>query len=87
MKRLILTCKKATYYISLKEEGRLNFIQLIQLRIHITVCVFCRLFEKQSAFFTKNAVHLEDHCPAPLSREAKESMRKAIKSAISEESN
>jgi hypothetical protein len=85
MKRLILTCKKATYFISLKEEGRLTFIQRIQLRIHIAVCVFCRLFEKQAAFFTKNAVHLQDHCPAPLSREAKESMRKVIKAAISGE--
>jgi hypothetical protein len=79
MKQLILSCKKATYYISLREEGKLSFTQQLQLRAHLTVCRFCRLFQQQTAFITKNATHSHNHSSAILSKEKKEKMSKLIK--------
>lgn len=83
MKQLILSCKKATWLISLKEEGKLSFIQRIQLRMHLAVCSMCKLFEKQTLFISKNARHLHEHSHTPLSSDSKERMSKVIKDATS----
>lgn len=78
MKQLILSCRKATYLMSVKEEGKLTFSQKLQLRAHLPVCSMCRLFEKQTAFISKNARHSHQHITAHLSQKAKEKMSKAI---------
>jgi hypothetical protein len=83
MKQLILSCKKATYFISLKEEGRLSFAKKLQLRLHLTVCSLCRLFAKQTTFFSKNAGRLHEHIPTQLSTDAKERMNRVIKELTS----
>jgi len=83
MKQLILTCKKATYYISLREEGKLSITQKLQLRGHLAVCHLCKLFQQQTAFITKNAPHTHNHSNATLSKEKKEKMGKLIKEITS----
>lgn len=54
-----ISCKKATYLVSKKEEGKLNWIESIQLRSHMTICSLCRLFEQQSKFISKHAKHVD----------------------------
>lgn len=83
MKQVILSCKKATWLISLKEEGKLTFTQKIQLRMHLAVCSMCKLFEKQTLFISKNARHLLEHSHTTLSSDSKEKMSKVIKEATS----
>ncbi|MCF8449201.1 MAG: hypothetical protein K9G49_04950 [Taibaiella sp.] len=61
MKNLFMyTCKEATYLISKKEEGKLTFIQNIKLRLHISMCKFCKLFEKQNKCIIDNIRKLND---------------------------
>jgi hypothetical protein len=67
-----ITCKKATYLSSKKEEGKLNWIEKIQLRSHIAICSFCRLFEQQSKIIAHQVKHME--CTDKLSEEAKSKM-------------
>lgn len=84
MKKLFVSCKRATYLISLNEEGKLSFMQTWQLRAHLAICSMCNLFKKQTAFFAKNAFHLHENMPSSLSNESKEKMSKAIEVIISE---
>lgn len=67
-----ISCKKATYLSSKKEEGKLSWIEKIQLRSHMTICSLCRLFEQQSQIIAHQAKHME--CTDRLSDEAKKKM-------------
>ncbi len=85
MKHLILSCKKATYYISLREEGKLSVTQRLQLRAHLALCSLCKLFQQQTAFITKNAIHTHINSNALLSQEKKDEMGKLVKDIIAGE--
>lgn len=81
MKRLVnISCKKATYLISQKEQKAIGFFDSIKLRLHLGICSACRLFEKQSFFIKINAKHNHEHLDATLSNEAKEKISAALKS-------
>ena len=74
-----LSCKKATFLMSKKEEGRLTLKEKIQLRLHLTICDFCTRFQKQVKFFTGNAVHTHEHIHTPLREEKKEEIRELMR--------
>jgi hypothetical protein len=73
---LNISCKKATYLVSKKEEGKLNWIESIQLRSHMAICSLCRLFEEQSKFIAKHAKHI--HSEATLSEAQKKKIEQAL---------
>jgi hypothetical protein len=80
MKRLVnISCKKATYLISKKQEKAIGLFDSIKLKLHLGVCSACRLFEKQSWFIKINANHDHEHLDVSLSNEAKEKIRTALK--------
>jgi len=49
LKKIIHNCKQATFLIEKKSFGKLSFREMIELRIHLTGCSFCRIYNKQSA--------------------------------------
>lgn len=71
-----ISCKKATYFCSKKEEGKLSWIEKILLRFHMTICSLCRLFEQQSKIIADHAKHA--HCTDTLSDEAKNKIKKNL---------
>lgn len=71
-----ISCKKATYLCSKKEEGKLSWIEKILLRFHMTICSLCRLFEQQSKIIAHQAKHAE--CNDTLSEEAKNKMQETL---------
>ncbi|TWI97131.1 hypothetical protein JN11_03591 [Mucilaginibacter frigoritolerans] len=48
LKRIIYNCKQATFLIDKKATSRLSFREMIELRIHLYGCSFCRIYKKQS---------------------------------------
>ena len=58
-----ISCKKATYLVSKKEEGKLNWIESIQLRSHMAICSLCRLFEKQTQKITNLVKNIDYNEP------------------------
>lgn len=48
LKKIIYNCKQATFLIEKKSVSRLSFREVIELRIHLAGCSFCRLYKKQS---------------------------------------
>lgn len=48
-KSIIYNCRKATFLIDKRVEGKINFREQIELRIHLAGCDVCKLYVKQSA--------------------------------------
>ncbi len=48
LKKIIRNCKQATFLIEKKAISRLSVREMIELRIHLYGCSFCRLYKKQS---------------------------------------
>lgn len=71
-----ITCKKATFLSSKKEEGKLSWIEKIQLRSHMAICSFCRLFEQQSKIIAHQAKHAGSN--DTLTHEAKNRISDAL---------
>jgi len=67
-----ITCKEATNFVSLKEEGKLSFKQRIQLWLHFGVCSLCKLFYRQNKIITRHAARLHEHTDIHLSQTEKE---------------
>lgn len=74
---LNISCKKATYLVSKKEEQKLSWLDKIRLRGHMTICSLCRKFEAQTMFIARLAK--QDHPEVSLSPESKEKMETALK--------
>lgn len=49
LKKIMYNCKQATFLIEKKSVSRLSFREVIELRIHLYGCSFCRLYSEQSA--------------------------------------
>lgn len=66
MKYLMINCRKATYLMAKKEEGKLSFVGRMKLSIHTSMCSLCKKFEKQTSLIGKESkhVHAEDNLPA-----------------------
>jgi hypothetical protein len=76
---IYLSCKKATFLISKKEEGKLTPLEKIQLKLHLNICDFCTRFEKQTKFFSRNSIHLHDHSGDKLSDQKKQEIQSLLK--------
>ena len=72
MAKVFITCKEATTFISQKEEGKLPFLQRIELWIHLAICSVCKLFVKQNKTIIKNIHGLEENIDASLSEKEKQ---------------
>lgn len=79
MKFFNISCKKASFLVSKKEESKLSWFEKIMLQGHLTICSMCRRFEQQSGFIGKNAKNIHDYVHATLSHEAKEKIKAVLK--------
>lgn len=52
-KKLMITCNEATMLSVQKAEINLSFSDRFKLFIHLLVCQYCRLFDKQSKMIDK----------------------------------
>ena len=79
MKILMISCKKATYLLSKKEENRLSLLDRIRLKSHLALCYICRRFEEQTQIITRHSHNEAEN--ASLSPEKKETIQKALAEA------
>ncbi len=45
---IILSCEQASAFIQKKEGNELGFVDSMRLKMHLTICAFCRQYAKQS---------------------------------------
>ena len=81
MNKIMLTCRKATFYSSIRNYAKLGRRQRIQLNAHLMMCPHCRRFNKQSELIDKNISRFslngklsEEH----LSEERKSEIKKSM---------
>ena len=74
MNPINISCKKATYLLSKKEENKLSWLEKIKLRAHLTICSLCRRFEQQTGFIILQVKQLQQADHVVLPAEAKEKM-------------
>lgn len=81
MTKLMLSCKEATYLISIKSFRRLRIIESITLRMHLMACIYCRRFNRQNKVIDqgiKDILHPEHEHLHRLSKEKKEELQNTI---------
>lgn len=54
MQLIILSCKQATFYSSIKNFKKLNLFRRIQLKLHLSMCENCHEFDHQSKIIDKS---------------------------------
>lgn len=77
----IYNCRKATFLIEKKQLIALTMKEHIALRIHLTGCSMCRLFQKQSLFISsmiRQGMHINKAKPAKLDDAFKTALQKKI---------
>ncbi len=75
---LNITCLQATFLLSKKEEGRISLLERLQLRIHLSICAFCKLFAIQTQYIGKHATHSHEHQSVAMSNEVKQNLAKVM---------
>lgn len=74
-----LSCERATFLMSKKEEGKLTLKEKLQLKLHLRICDFCTRFQKQVRFFTTHAPDTHLHTHRNMSEEAKQALKELLK--------
>ena len=84
MQLILLSCKKASFFVEKEQDNSLSFIEKLQLNIHMGICDKCSAYQKQSIFINnaikknKSSVLLQKQ----LSNDSKEKMRSTIDSQL-----
>lgn len=86
LKKIIYNCKQATFLIEKKAIVKLSFREVIELRIHLYGCFFCRIYDKQSRVINDmvqelfrssiNGIHLDDGFKKELQERIEEELNK-----------
>jgi hypothetical protein len=56
----MLNCKQATEMVLKKQSEALSLMERLNLFMHLSMCRFCSLFEKQNAIIDAGAQKLDD---------------------------
>ena len=76
----MISCKKASILLSASLDRELSFLERFALRIHLTVCKWCRRFRVQITFLHSLGSELdqEEQLITALPSEAKQRIQKSI---------
>ena len=86
LKKIIYNCKQATFLIEKKVYTRLTFREVIELRIHLYGCDFCRLYSKQSRMINDMVQQLF-HSTTQAYTRLDDNFKKELQNRIEEEFN
>ena len=80
---IIPNCQQAARFQSEAMDRKLSFVKRVGLRLHLLMCSLCRRYGKQIRYLHSTAQdhqdHLIDASPQTLSIEARERIKKKLK--------
>jgi DNA polymerase III delta prime subunit len=85
LKKIIYNCKQATFLIEKKAITRLSFREVIELRIHLYGCSFCKLYSKQSRIINEMVQELfrsSMHSELKLDEDFKKELQERIEEEL-----
>ncbi len=59
MYKIMLTCKQATFYSSIKSFQQLPFVRRMQLKMHLMMCKNCHEFDHQSQIIDQTITEIQ----------------------------
>lgn len=68
---LMLSCKETSELIVKKDFENLRFYDRIRLMMHLSMCKFCKLFERQNHFINSNINALDESVVEEMQPETK----------------
>lgn len=66
MNKMILSCKDATFYASVKKFKAMSTLRKLQLKIHLLICADCYKFNQQSELIDEGLATLYENLPNDL---------------------
>ena len=85
LNKVLLDCDTATLLITKQSLASVSCVEQVQLRMHLTICVFCRSFKEQTEFITRQMKQWAqidpDNLILSLSDEQKKTMKEHLRSA------
>lgn len=69
---MMISCKEATILLVMKNHETLSMWDKMRLSLHLSMCRFCSLFEKQNNIIDKKVAELDEKIPSYLTEESKE---------------
>lgn len=84
MYKIVLTCKQATYYSSIKSFRKLPFVRSVQLKMHLMMCESCHEFDHQSQIIDQSIVDLHKNHRFQSEEHISEDKKSQIKSTVNQ---
>jgi len=69
---MMMSCKEATEMVIRKSEEKLSMGNQLRLMVHLAMCKFCSMFEKQNKIIDAMATELDDKFPEKMPESAKQ---------------
>ncbi len=64
MHSIMLSCEKATFFITKRDYVKLSCKENLQLKMHLMGCKFCRNFDKQNTMISEKLNTLQENPPS-----------------------
>ena len=80
----MITCKQSTQWVIKNEYKKLSVKENLQLLSHMTICSFCRLFQKQNSIVSKALYKSKSKKIFHLTTKEKEDMLHSVQNKINE---
>ena len=77
-KGIMLSCEDTTHLVVKKAYEKLGMWDRMRIFMHLSMCKYCSLFEKQNKFIDDKVAKLDDAAINDLSKETKEKILKDI---------
>lgn len=85
LKKIIYNCHKATYLIEKQQLTPITLREKMELKIHLSGCVICRIFQQQSILINqmvKDHFYASQHKEIKLDSEFKEKLQQRIEKEL-----
>ncbi|NOR75285.1 MAG: hypothetical protein GQ525_09005 [Draconibacterium sp.] len=87
MQIIILSCKQATFYSSIKNFKKINLIRRIQLKLHLLMCDSCHEFDHQSNIIDQSLVNFSKTNQIISEKNLSEEKKSQIKATVNQHLN
>lgn len=84
MDKMFLSCKDATYYISVKKFKPMGSLRKLQLKIHLMMCKHCYQFNKQNELIDKGLINFSEQQTKIAQNELSSEKKSELKNTVQE---
>jgi len=84
MDKIMLTCKQATFFISIRNFQKLKLVKRLQLQLHLMACTGCRAFNQQNRIIDKTLLEFHQNTQLQSEEELSPEKKSYLKSTVNQ---